>query len=525
MRLVTLLVSLMHALWRLAAPAMPPLPRLIKHNLHPFMRRCYGKVLAGGGRTSRLSFAPLLRYAAAVAIVGLGIFALAHMLALDGAAALAMPSLLVTARELKEERMGLVNENRQLIDKAEGEKRAFTAEEQTEYDRRSAKIEELNRRAERMEDQARLEESGEQRQREPQRPATEPGQQGESRIYRPESRIGGVRRTYALAGTEEQEKRDLVDLGRYLRTGRRSAAQAAEAERRAMQADSDTEGGFITTPQRFVADLIQAVDDLLFIRQFARVDQVPDADSLGRPSLDTDLDDAEWTSELATGSLDEKMRFGKRELKPHPLAKRTKISRTLIRKQALDIVAKVRERLAYKMAVPQEKGFLLGTGHNQPLGLFTASNDGIPTTRDVSAGNTQTAVTFDGLKEAKWTLKGQYQRAARWIAHRDFGKMIDKIKDGEGRYIWQPSVLAGEPDRLLNHPLHLSEFAPNTYTSGLYAAVLGDLSFYQIVEALSFEVQVLMELYAETNQVGYIGRAEIDGMPILSEAFVRVKLA
>ena len=28
----------------------PPLPRVIKHNLHPFMKRCYGKVVAGGGR-------------------------------------------------------------------------------------------------------------------------------------------------------------------------------------------------------------------------------------------------------------------------------------------------------------------------------------------------------------------------------------------------------------------------------------------------------------------------------------------
>jgi hypothetical protein len=35
----------------------PPLPRLIQHNLHPFMKRCYGKVVAGGGRTPRLGLA------------------------------------------------------------------------------------------------------------------------------------------------------------------------------------------------------------------------------------------------------------------------------------------------------------------------------------------------------------------------------------------------------------------------------------------------------------------------------------
>jgi len=37
-------------------------------------------------------------------------------------------------------------------------------------------------------------------------------------------------------------------------------------------------------------------------------------------------------------------------------------------------------------------------------------------------------------------------------------------------------------------------------------------------------IQVLTELYAETNQNGYIGRMEVDGMPVLEEAFVRVKM-
>ncbi len=39
------------------------------------------------------------------------------------------------------------------------------------------------------------------------------------------------------------------------------------------------------------------------------------------------------------------------------------------------------------------------------------------------------------------------------------------------------------------------------------------------------EVQRLVELYAATNQVGLIGRMESDGMPVLEEAFARVKLA
>ncbi len=86
-------------------------------------------------------------------------------------------------------------------------------------------------------------------------------------------------------------------------------------------------------------------------------------------------------------------------------------------------------------------------------------------------------------------------------------------------------VRAGEPDRLLNLPVAMSENAPNTLTTGLYVGILGEFSNYWIADALDMQVQRLTELYAETNQTGFIGRMESDGMPVLAEAFVRVKLA
>ena len=70
-----------------------------------------------------------------------------------------------------------------------------------------------------------------------------------------------------------------------------------------------------------------------------------------------------------------------------------------------------------------------------------------------------------------------------------------------------------------------SEWAPNTFTTGEYVGLLGDFSHYWIADALSMQIQRLNELYAETNQVGFIGRLETDGAPVLEEAFVRVKLA
>ncbi len=74
-------------------------------------------------------------------------------------------------------------------------------------------------------------------------------------------------------------------------------------------------------------------------------------------------------------------------------------------------------------------------------------------------------------------------------------------------------------------PVRESEWAPSTFTTGLYVGIIGNFDYYWILDSLLMEIQVLAELYAETNQIGYIIRAETDGAPVQSNAFARVTLA
>jgi len=407
-------------------------------------------------------------------------------------------------RELMERRTALIAQAREILDAAEAENRDLTAEEQEQYDRMWNESEALNSRIQRMERQAEVE-------REMEASAGEP-------VH---TRSDGP----AEDGQPSAAERRMAAFERILPAWITQDFRGIEPEEyRALQQDLDVSGGYLVPPEQFVNQLIQAVDNQAYIRQWATVYQVQNADSLGVPSLDTDPADANWTTELATGSEDSSMAFGKRELHPHPLAKRIKVSRKLLRSvpSASNLV---RDRLAYKFGVTFEQACLTGTGAGQPLGLFVASDDGIPTGQDVSTDNTTTAITFNNLIEVKYTLKPQYWPNARWLFHRDAVKMIAKLKDGEGQYIWRESVRVGEPDRILGMPAFMSEYAPNTFTTGLYVGMLGDFSNYWIADAMTLEFQILQELYAESNQVGLIGRLESDGMPVLSEAFVRVTLA
>lgn len=396
--------------------------------------------------------------------------------------------------KLRQQRANLVAQARELLSKAEGEKRDLTAEEQGQYDKMWGDIDSLGKRAERLERQATVE--------------ADLGQPA-GQAHRPDmDAAGGEARTGRASAEYANEFRS------YLRGGR--------GEFRALQADVDTLGGYLV-PDQFVDALLKALDDAVFVRTWATTYQVPQADNLGVPTLDADPSDPTWTSEIGTGSEDSQMKFGGRELRPHPLAKRIKVSRTLLRK-APQVEQLVRERLAYRFGIVMENAYLNGDGAGKPLGVFTASAQGIPTSRDVATGNEATTMKFAGLIAAKFALKTGYWARARWLFHRDGVKQLVSLVDGEGQFLWRESVRAGEPDTLLGLPVFMSEYAPNTFTTGKYVGIVGDWSNYWIADALDMDLQRLDELYSESNQVGFIGRMESDGMPVLGEAFVRVKL-
>lgn len=415
---------------------------------------------------------------------------------------------------MRKKRAGLIRDARAILDKAEEEKRSLTAEEEETYNRLDGEIDKLETDANRMEKQI-------QRERALGEPGAPPAA-GDPASGDPEKRrtLGDVLQDRSIGNVRNTEEYRAA-FAEWMTCGREASLTAEEF--RAMQVDSDAGGGYLVAPQQMVLELLKEADAIAVIRQYARIHQLEKAASLGAPTLDKDADDWDWTTELRTGDETE-LEFGKRELRPHPLAKRVKVSNTLLRKSTIGPEALVRERLGYKLGITQEKAYMTGDGNQKPLGVFVASKDGITAARDVSEGNTDTSIMPDGLIEAKYALKQAYWPRARWIFHRDGIKQIRKLKDGEGQYIWQPGITGGAPDRILELPYTASEFAPNTFTTGKYVGILGDFRYYWIVDALDMAIQRLVELYAETNQTGFIGRYEGDGMPVLEEAFVRVKL-
>lgn len=291
--------------------------------------------------------------------------------------------------------------------------------------------------------------------------------------------------------------------------------------------------GYALAPQEFSDEIIAAVEK--DTQLYKMVDKIPvnGAGSLGLPYESTDASDADWTNEVPGSdiSADSAWAFGKRELAPKDLAKLVKVSKKMIASSAVPIDQLVRNKLAYKFMSAFEKGILVGNGSGQPLGVFYASNDGVSTGRDVVSDRSAfTRVSgmpccADDLIKMKMKLRPGYRKNAVWVMHTDILKSIMLLKDNDGQYMWRPGLRDGEPDTILGMPVIESEFAPNIVGTNLYVAVLGDFKdYYKFAYWKNVDIQVLVEQFALKNCIGYLGHTLADGMPVLGEAFARLKV-
>lgn len=399
----------------------------------------------------------------------------------------------MTLAEKLAQRAKLLKESRAILDKAEEEKREMTGEEEGSYEKIYAEAEGLTKSIEAYRKQAEAERA---------LAETVVPETRETTEAKPEE---AVRKTF----------------DNFLRNG--VIGGEGEAELRAMQLGDAAQAGYLVSPEEFVKQLIQTVNDMTFMRGVSTIKTLNGAHSLGFPTLNTKLSNSQWGSEIQSPDQNN-ITVGKRALKANYMSTLAIISRPLLAQSsgwAGDIVI---NDIARSRSETEEQAFMTGDGVAQPLGVFVASTDGISTARDVSTGSA-TNITFDGLKDAKYNQKSQYWAAMKWLFGRTAMKNISKLKDGNGQYLWQMSNQAGEPDRLLGLPIMMSEFVPSTFTASQYVGMLADFSHYWIVDSLQLQIQRLEEKYALTNQTGFVARAQVDGAPVLNEAFTRLKTA
>ena len=271
-----------------------------------------------------------------------------------------------------------------------------------------------------------------------------------------------------------------------------------------MQEGVDADGGYLV-PEEFENQIVAGLEEANVVRSIAKVITTSAERKI---PLAATHSVAQWT--LENGAYAESNpTFGQITVDAYKLTDLVKVSTELLQDSMFDLESYIATEFARAFGVAEEQAFCVGTGTGQPTGIFTANGGHV----GVTAG---TAITVDNLIDLIYSLKAPYRRNAKFLMKDSTISALRKLKDSNGAYLWQPSVQAGQPDRLLGYPIYTSPYVPDVATSA-YPIAFGDFSNYWICDRLGRTVQRLNELYSTNGQVGFICTQRVDGKVVLAE--------
>jgi HK97 family phage major capsid protein len=266
----------------------------------------------------------------------------------------------------------------------------------------------------------------------------------------------------------------------------------------ALQVGAATEGGNIV-PTELDAVIVEYLQDFNEFRGIVNVDESGTDREI---PLETSLGAAAWTAEEAEYNESDAA-FGKASLGAHKLTRIIKVSEELVQDSVFDLMSYLGRNFGKAFGLAEEAAIVAGNNSGKPNGFNTAAGTGVTV-----AG--ATSITALELIDFFHSVTGPYRKRATFVMADTTAAAIRKLVDGNGQFIWQPGLQAGQPDILLGKPVVTSESMP-AMTSGLDAISFGDLSAYTVMDRGARQIQVLNELYAGTGQVGYRMFARMDG--------------
>jgi len=277
----------------------------------------------------------------------------------------------------------------------------------------------------------------------------------------------------------------------------------------ALQVGTDSEGGYLV-PDEFERTLVEALEEENIFRTMAKIIQTASGDR--KIPVVASKGTASWVDE--EGAIPESDdAFGQVSIGAYKLATMIKVSEELLNDSVFNLESYIAREFARRIGAKEEESFFIGNGTGKPTGIFNATGGA---ELGVTASSA-TAITVDEIMDLFYSLKSPYRKNAVFVMNDSTVKAIRKLKDGNGQYLWQPSISAGQPDTILNRPVKTSAYVP-TIAAGAKTIAFGDFGYYWIADRQGRSFQRLNELYAATGQVGFKATQRVDGKLILPEA-------
>lgn len=276
----------------------------------------------------------------------------------------------------------------------------------------------------------------------------------------------------------------------------------------ALSVGTDSAGGF-TVPDEFERQLIQALEVENVMRGLATV--ITSSSGIKEIPVVSAHGTATWTAEAAAHTESDET-FANVTLSAYKVSRLIRVSKELLNDSAFNLESYLASEFGRSIGAAEETAFVNGAGTTRPTGIVGGAGVGI-----TGGAGTATSVTTDNLLDTYHSLGRQYRRNATWMMRDATALAVRKLKDTTNQYLWQPGLVAGQPDLLLGRPIAISDDVP-AMAANARSIVFADVKYYWIADRTGFSLQRLSELYAANGQVGFIGERRVDGKLTLAAA-------
>lgn len=282
--------------------------------------------------------------------------------------------------------------------------------------------------------------------------------------------------------------------------------------------DEGATGGFLVPPT-VDAGIIEKLRAVSAIRSIANVKTISGNVLEVLRQKDKFTDKVKGERELASNpstaanKLFELLRIPTHSYQPDPPIA---ITRELLEDANTNMETWLTENLVADYAEKEGTDFVIGSGSNSATGILTSS------ITEVKSGDAN-SIKPDSLIKLVYDLPSKFAKNAKFLMHRKTIGEIRQLKDPvTGTYFWQPSLLAGEPQQILNIPVVEDDNMPVVAT-GAYPIVLGDWSWYYVVDRRGIIIERDTTKYFPF--IVFYSTKRTGGMCVREEAFRKYKIS
>lgn len=382
---------------------------------------------------------------------------------------------LLLARRAFDEKLRAETEIRSIFDAADG--RDLTSEELASVDRLDGEVRSLGERvSELMEQEQRSRDAADALAR--LAPVDEPG--------------GGA---------------DVDDVGEQLRSFLRGEQRsvAVAPERRDLVKGTATAGGN-TVPTTFYGRLVEHMVEVSGVLAAGpTLLETASGESIEVPTT-TAFSTAALTAE-AVAIAESDPAFAKRTLGAYKYGATIQVSRELIDDTAVDLLGFIAAQAGRAVGNALGAALVTGSGSSQPAGVATQA----------TAGKTGAATTptTDDLIDLMYSVISPYRASSSccWMFRDATAAHLRKLKDDNGQYLWQPSLVLGQPDMLLGKPVATD---PNVAAADNSAksVLFGDFAAYWVRLAGGVRFERSDDFAFSSDLVTFKVVARADGMTV-----------